>query len=281
MKNLKTIALIAIVILAVSCKKDKQKTCKLSHISSRTDSTFYTYNADGKISKISNFLNWSSSGSKIDLDYHFTNNNCRIDVTTNIGISPFSVNYILNNAGNIIECTDSVLGSGGIYYKTIRKSRYNDNNQIIANEIIYFENGIFDFAKKDSFAYEANNLTRIYKYKKTSTLYRQDGYIDVEYGTDINQNENYTLERYILNDWVVSSHFGGGIPPFLFPLLGKSSNNIPTKITEYNNASEIELTNTFNNSFNENGTLNKQEEVIFRAPSSTENNTIIYNYTCN
>ena len=212
MKNLKTIAIIAIVILAVSCKKDKQQICRLSNVSSIYDSTFYTYNTDGKLSKSSYFLIWSTAGSKIDFDYHFTNNNCRIDVSSNVGISPFSVNYILNNAGNIIECTDSVLGSGGIYYKTILKNRYNDNNQIIANEIIYFENGIFDFAKKDSFAYEANNLTRIYRYKKTSTLYRQEGYVDVEYGTDINQNGNYVMERYILKDGVVSSHFGSGIP---------------------------------------------------------------------
>ncbi|MBP6660308.1 MAG: hypothetical protein KA174_06475, partial [Chitinophagales bacterium] len=56
-KNLKAIAILAIVILAVSCKKENQKpvACKVINLKIGNDSLVLSYNSSNKVSNIKSY----------------------------------------------------------------------------------------------------------------------------------------------------------------------------------------------------------------------------------
>jgi hypothetical protein len=278
MKNLKTIALIAIVILAVSCKKDKQnQNCIINCIYGKNDSTILSYNTNGQPQNHTYYVG-SSRNFHINFNYLYTANNCNIQVTSIV--RSFSINYQLDTYGNIIACADSLL-NGGNLYKSILTCRYNAQQQIIFSEIKHYENGIFRNATKDSFAYTNGNLTRKYHYKKTSGLYYQDGYTNLEYSEQPNQNDFHVTERYLIYDKIISNHFGGGMPNTMSGLLGKGSKNMLIKITDFDNFGTITTTTTLDNQLNAEGKLFQQSYVQSYTDYSGDSDIVHYTYRCN
>lgn len=278
MKNLKTFVLIVIALVAVSCKKDKQNSgCTINSIYSENDSTILTYNANGQ--PINNTLYFPTSpGFNINFRFSYSTGNCGIQVTS--PISSFLVNYQLNSAGNIIACADSFLSSGHLLKNAIT-CRYNANNQIVFSEVVHYNNGVITSSSRDSFAYVNENLSRKYHYKKSGALYYQDGYFDIDYSTQTNKNDFLVTERYLINDVIISSHFGGGMPYVLSGLFGKGSKNEMIKITEYNNAGEVQSTINLMNEHNGSGTISKQKYVNQYTAYSNDSSIVNYRYSCN
>ncbi len=273
-KNLKLITLIAIVILAVSCKKEKQtiKTCYISSIKSGPDSIAFSYNQSNKITNIKHY--WYSD--IINMDFAKDGTIEKHTVTTSsVGLPGYAINYTLNAKG-FIESYERSTVSGGYSYLSMAQNKYDSEDHLISSEMTSLRNGMPYLEWKDSMIYENGNLTEYYNLYFGS-IHRKTL---ITYSTTPNTIGFYSNNDYSITDVVGGSRFYDKKRPYICHLLGKGSKNLPqSAVLEFSTNPSINRTETFNYTFDSEQKITSETiSTSISLPAYPKTNT--FHYIC-
>ena len=278
-KNLKAIAILAIVILAVSCKKENQKpvACKVINLKIGNDSLVLSYNSSNKVSNIKSY----NSSWLVNMDFLNDGGYHKQIVTTNTASLPsFTRNFSLNADGNIERFQQIVNDAAGIYDNRV-SCKYDAAGHLIVSEIITLKDGIPYVFWKDSMVYENDNLTKFYVlYGGNTGLYNIHRTVLINYSTIANTAGLYVNESLISGNIVGTGRYYEKNYPYFMHLLGKGSKNVPlSSTTTFSSGSG-------NYSFNYEYTTDAQnlvrsQKIIKTPTSSGYPKTNRFYYECN
>jgi hypothetical protein len=226
MKNIKLIAICAIILLAISCKKDKIKenNCKIATIINGDDSILLTYNASNKVSNIKSIY----LSEIINMDFINEGGFYKQIITTNsASLSGSTVNYILN-ANGYIDSYNITADE----YTNMSKFKYDAEGHLIWSEINTTKDGLPYVNWKDSMVYENGNLTKFYVlYGGSTTNYGIYRTVLINYNTLENTAGLYVNEQLLQSATVGRWSYYEDNFPYLFHLFGKGSKNLPLNST--------------------------------------------------
>ena len=229
MKNLKTIALLAIVILAVSCKKEKQKViaCKVKTIITGNDSIVLSFNS---LSNVTN-INSTNVDGEINMDFINESGFHKQTITENGAASPaVTINYSLNTNGYIDRFQQIITNPASVYVNNFR-CKYDAEGHLILHELKVTKSGFPFSYKKDSMVYENGNMTKLFRFTSlagdtTSTSLYSTTLIT--YSTQNNTTGLYANSLFAPNNIIGTSTFYLNNFPYIIHLYGKGSKNLQT-----------------------------------------------------
>ncbi|MFN8283018.1 MAG: hypothetical protein U0U67_07365 [Chitinophagales bacterium] len=226
------IALIAMIIFAVSCKKEKQTDviCKLSALKMGDDSTHISYNTSNKVSSI------KAITVDDEINMNFVNEGIfhKQTITENGSTTPaYTIYYSLNTNGYIDRYQLTVTNAASVYVNYFR-CKYDAEGHLILQEIKVTKSGFPFSYKKDSCVYESGNLTRLYRFRSlvgdtiTAPLYSTTL---VNYTTQQNTAGLYINQLLAPSGVEGTSIFYLANFPYISHLYGKGSRNLPLNST--------------------------------------------------
>lgn len=281
-KNLKTVALIAIVILAVSCKKEKnaETICRVTSIKSNSDSTIINYNASNQVIQIKNItpsdtINMAFANDGI---YH------KQTITGSPSIPVFTINYILNSNGNIDRFDETITNASSVYVNSFN-ARYDTDGHLIWYENIVTKSGFHFESIKDSFVYENGNMTKFYQFRsplgsgnlRNFSLYATTliNYTNLKNTASLYVNKMYAPDNIIGTSLYYLINF-----PYIFHLLGKGSKDLPlNSTTTFNSPGGDIYSLDYSYNLDENNLVKTQ--TINRTPAAINYpKTYTFSYAC-
>ena len=254
-------------ILLFSCKKDKTPVCRISEVIINNDASkaaTYTYGDDGRPTEITA----KDQGTKYKFIYTgLTGKLESRDVVTNVLYA--TVNLTFDGSGRLKSYEELYVPVADTL-RYFYQFEYNAEGYLFRN-IQTLTGGVYNTYYCDSLIYSNGNVVKMYTKLKNGTVITVSDY---EYSSEVNTEA-----------WNYFFSLGSGGEPFsilsgyynLSPLLGKSTKNLPTKITSTGSSLEV-------NDFTY--TLNASKQVTEFTQVRNYNSTITtknfkLSYACN
>jgi hypothetical protein len=281
MKNLKTIALIAIVILSVSCKKEKQKdiSCKVTAIKTNDDSTTIHYNASNKVNSIQTL----TVDDEINMDFSDDGAFHKQTITENgASIPTYTINYALYSKGFADRYQITITNPASVYVNNFR-CKYDAEGHLILHELKVTKSGFPFSYYKDSCVYENGNLTKLYKFRSlvgdTTTVSLYSTTL-INYTTQQNTAGLYVNQLLVPNNIIGTSVFYLANFPYISHLLGSGNKNLPLNSTTTFSTGTSSYTLNYEYIYDTNNLVKSQ--TINRTPSTAGfPKTNRFYYQCN
>ena len=280
-KNLKTIALLAIVILAVSCKKEKQYeiVCKVKTIITGNDSIILSFNS---LSNVTN-INSTNVDGEINMDFINESGFHKQTITENgAAIPAITIYYTLNANGSIDRFQQIVTNPASVYVNNFR-CKYDAEGHLILHELKVTKSGFPFSYQKDSMVYENGNMTKFFEFGSlrgdtTSASLRSTTLIT--YDAQNNTAGLYINQLMAPNNIEGTSKFYLNNFPYIFHLLGKGSKNLPTYSTTTFSSGGTGYSFSFNYTVDANNLVTSQTMDRFPANPIYPKTNRFY-YECN
>ncbi|MCC6583032.1 MAG: hypothetical protein IT271_04970 [Chitinophagales bacterium] len=281
MKTIKLITLLALVIFAASCKKDKQKEtlCKVTTIITGNDSMIIQYNSSNKVSSI------RSINTPDSLNMSFVNDGIfhKQTITENNAVLPaFTINYSLNAAGSIDKFQQTIINIASVYVNNFR-CKYDNEGHLIIHENKVTKSGFPFSYKKDSSVYENGNMTKLYRFRSlagdttSATLYSttlitytvSNNTLGLYANQIINPNNIEGTSTFYLNNF-----------PYILHLYGKGNKNLPASSATTFSSGAAGYTLNYEYTIDSNNLVTSQ--TINRTPTAVSFPKISrFYYACN
>ena len=262
--------LLSIIVFVSGCKKNKEASvCRTTTIMHPgIDTLMLTYDEQNRITDYNYY-------GLVDVQIIYSGITATSTTTPyNDTVRPF-VKLYLNSDGNIESMTLGTLyGSTGDY--DTYSMKYDNDGHMVRCEASYTDNvhHTTDYLI-DSIVYENGNMTGKYVLRKyhPATQYTLFEYTTYTYTNDLNKS-GYFSARFEN----VPIEFGGDAQ-YLYPLLGKSSQNLPAVTSIYNSLGTLDYEVDYSILLNADGYPQEENAYISATPPYTEH--LSFEYSCN
>ncbi|MEZ5053549.1 MAG: DUF4595 domain-containing protein [Chitinophagales bacterium] len=263
MKTIRILIATLFIIFAVSCTKEKNANkCLISSITINNDITHkrtIKYDNQGRITEY-----YVPGGSKMKITYAGLSGTLEFR-DPNVDTLFNSATLLFDSQGRLISFEEYAYTIGLTrYYYTFK---YNSDGYLISTEQTL--SGPYDLYKRDTLIYTNGNLTQKITRLSNNSIYQT---INYTYGTDKNKTWNFYWNGHTEPFSILSGYLS------LYPLLGKSSANLPTSIVSTEGSFVDNF--SYNYLFDSDGNVIEYNELRSNT-SFTESTNYKLEYICN
>ncbi len=264
MKKTTLILAVFISIFSVSCKKDKlDSDCNIASITINDNPSFkstFKYDNQNRISE------YTEEGGAVVYKFEYTGLSGKLKLFLADTLYE-TKNLTFDSYGRLTSFED-YLPFGGDLLRYFYLFTYNSDGYL-ASTIQTLTGGSYDSYYRDSLIYSGGNLIKNFRKHRNNTIQTTT---EFSYGSNTNKHWNFYWNAFTEPFSILSGY------TFLYPLLGKTSTNLPTSVV----VTEGSFIDNFSYAYFINSAGNATEYNEMRSNTVTGNTSSNYKltYTC-